>query len=524
MRVGLIALASLMGSVLLYPQSAAQQEDVSREIDRLFAAAWEREKLTPSERSDDAEFLRRLSLDLIGRVPSSAETVEFLQDPDREKRSRKIEELLSSPSYAKNWALVWQNRLLGRDIRRRVQAALRAPFESWLEKAFAQNLRYDVFVRELIAAEGVASENGNASFVVRWLDGNEAQANLAGQSVRLFMGIRLQCAQCHDHPYEKWTQEDFWGVAAYFARAKPKPIKGKDNKIADVELVELRRGEVKLPGTQKTVEPKFIAGAARATTVKDSRRAVLADLITAPENTAFPKALVNWMWAHFFGRGFVNPVDDFTEANPPLHPEVLELLSKDIAENGYDLKRLIRILVNTEVYQRSSRSSKDNSRDRTHFSKALVRPMSPEQLFHSLVQTCGVEGILRERAKRAKGETLEKLMDQSLQRFVFLFDNDEMSESLDFEATITQALFLMNGRFSSEVLPAKQGPIAKIVDEFKTPGERVEALYLTALARTPTDPEKRRALDHLRQHGDKLESYVDIFWTTLNSTEFFFNH
>ncbi len=540
MRLGLSVLAvALAAPLVVSPQQHStipkREAEVSREVDRLLSAAWEREKIAPSEMSQDAEFLRRLTLDLLGRTPKAEEVTEFLHDRSSEKRRKKIEEYLANPEFAKNWAKIWTIRLLGRSGTRRANFLLRNPLDAWLEKAFASNMKYDTLVRELIAAEGVTNkeEDGSVGYVLRWTfqAGADKAPNLAGQTIRTFMGIRLQCAQCHDHPYEKWTQQDFWGVAAYFARANAKPIRGEDSKnkkkndIVAIELNEVKRGEVKLPNSNTIVAPKFIANVgAKSSTAASNRRATLADMVTAKENTAFSRALVNWAWFHFFGAGFVNPVDDFTTSNKPSNPEALDLLASDFAENGFDLRRLIRIITGTKAYHLSSRSSKDNLRDRTYFSKALVRPMSPEELFRSLATATGLTEFLRERQKRAKGETAERLLEQAMNRFTFLFDNDEMTETLDFEATIGQALFLMNGNLTTEMLKSRTGSLSRILTTLKQPADRVEMIYLSTVSRRPTDAEKRRFLEFVRLQGDRDETYSDLMWVLLNSTEFFFNH
>lgn len=529
MRFGSIALALVLAAPLLsHPQSPAPvaptETEVAREVDRMITEAWQREKLTPSELSSDAEFLRRISIDLTGRVPTADEVVEFLADRNSDKRRKKIDEYLGSASYAKHMADVWQVRLIGRDLRGRGRL-LSDPFEKWLEQAFGENRKWDAMVRDLISADGSTQTEGEGdiAYVVRWTDRaqQEAPPNLAGQTVKVFMGIRLQCAQCHDHPYEKWTQQDFWGVAAYFARQRARQIQ-ENQKPVGFELTDLKRGEVKMPGTDKVVAPKFITGG--STTMSGTRRAAVAELVTAKENAQFSRAFVNWAWYHFFGYTFVNPMDDFAESNKANLPEVLELLTRDFTESGFDVKRLLRIIVNTRTYQLSSKSTKSNEKDRTYFSKAQVRPMSPEQLFYSLAIATGLEDTIKDRAKKAKGETLERLLEQGLQRFTFLFDNDEMTESLDFEATITQALFMMNGQFSTQILMGKRGAIGKIESAAKNASEKIDQIYLTVLSRPPTDAERRRFLDFVRQNGDRTETYVDLFWVLLNSTEFFFNH
>lgn len=520
-RLFIMSCASVLGLFLLASSQTkvskrADETHVSKQIDQLFTAVWKKEKLIPSKQSNDEEFLRRVWIDLVGQIPPTEQVLAFLKNTDRDKRRKEIEELLNGPLYAKNWADLWQAWLIGRD-RMRFGKFYRNALHPWLEEAFAKNMRYDAFVRQIISAEGVSDENGQTIFLLRWSD---SPANMAGQTVRLFMGVRLQCAQCHNHPYQKWTQEDFWSTAAFFARVRRHPVRDRDGKRRAFELLEGRRGDVTLPDTDKIIPPRFVIGSTPDMSPRENRRDVFAKLITVPENIYFSQALVNRLWAHFFGRGFVNPVDDFNESNKPSHPEVLERLARDFSDHGYDLKRLIRIIVSTNTYQLSSKPSMNNQDDRRHFSRALLRPLTPEQLFYSLIHAANLQEIVKARG----ADKFEEFLQNALNRFTHVFDNDEMNESLSFEGTIPQALFLMNSRFSNDVLLAKHGTLRHILDEKRQPSDRVEAIFIATLSRLPDRSEKQKFLSYLQRQGDRVEAYQDLFWVLLNSTEFLFNH
>jgi len=520
MRIRILA-ASLASCFLLGARVSgnriADESEVTRQVDALLSDAWKRDSLPVAKRVDDAGFLRRASLDIRGSIPSSEEVDSFLRETDPEKRRRKIDEMLGEPKYARHWAALLEIRMIGRDSRRRlIQTYGRDPAAEWLERGLATNRPYDALVRDLLTAEGVSDQDGEIAFVLRWSD---SPANLAGQTSRLFLGIRLQCAQCHDHPYEKWKQEDFWSMAAYFARVRRTTVTAMDGRNQAVEILEGRRGDVTIPGTKKKAAPRFLEGAALDPVVPGNRRVALAERLTDRSNSQFGRALVNWVWAQFFGRGFVQPVDDFSETNAPVHADVLELLTRDFVESGYDLKRLIRIIAGTEAYQKDSRGEPD----RIHFSKGSVRAMTPEQLFRSLAQATGLEEVVKVRQKGAP-VAVEREMQGALAGFVSRFENDEMSEILRFELTIPQTLMMMNGRFNVDVLPAKAGVLLKILDRFKKPAERIAAMVLSALSRPATEAEQERFQAYLKLHGDQPAAWIDLYWVLLNSSEFFFNH
>lgn len=492
---------------------------ISADVDKLIADEWKKSSLTPSNPSDDAEFLRRVYLDIVGFPPAANEIADFLKDTAKDKRHKVIDMLLDNPYYAKNWADIWQTWLIGRNVPRRYLQAFRGPLNKWLEDAFSKNISYDILVQKLITAEGVTDENGSTGFLNRW---SEELPNMAGKTSSLFMGIRLQCAQCHDHPTEKWKMEQFWGVAGFFSRVRRHKIRDTDNKVKAIEIFDGRRGDAMLPNSTKIIEPKFLIGETPQITNKDKRRDVFAKLLVSKENPFFSKAIVNRMWAHFFGRGFVNPIDDMTESNKPSHPEALELLAKDFVDNGHDLKRLIRVITNSKAYQLSSKPSNNNIKDKEKFSRALLRPMSPEQLFYSLIKSLSIEDILKK--KKGKMKDLEEFIQSALQRFTIIFEDDEMNEKLDFEGTVTQALFMINSKFTNEFLNSKQGSLGQILNYYKGFDDRLNAIYLVSLCRPPQDSEKQKFIDYLKAHGDKPETWNDIFWVLLNSTEFFMNH
>ncbi len=305
-----------------------------------------------------------------------------------------------------------------------------------------------------------------------------------------------------------------------------------------MRVYDRKRGEVFLPDTKTKIQPKFLHGASPATDRYGNRREMLANWILSPDNKYFSQALVNRMWGHFFGSAFVNPVDDFNATNLPSHPEVLALLAEDFKQNGYDLKRLIRIIVNTDVYKQASTFSRNNAEDHRHYSRALMRPMSPEQLFYSLMRVTDYEEQMEkvakkqeERMKRRMKEQGEDAMmgnvsfiDRALERFTVVFENDEMGEAVDFTSTITQALYLMNGDMSNERIEGKRGTVFRILQKYESETRRIEEIFLMTLSRLPTRAELRLYSTYVRRLRGSQEAYEDIFWVQVNSSEFFFNH
>ncbi len=465
--------------VLPFPSSGTGEtvlrpEEVSRQVDSYFDSVWEREGIRASKASSDAEFLRRVSLDITGVIPKPDAVLEFLRSRDRDKRTKKIDELLADPYYVRHWARIWENLIVGRDGQRRFQAIYRTASRPWLKNVFEKNMPYDDFVRELITAKGSTADNGATVFVSKWGD---TVANVTGRTASLFMGVRVQCAECHDHPFEDISQEDFWGMAAFFSQARRRPIRNdaKPPRPIAMRVYDRKRGDVFIPDTKQKVVPKFLHGTAPVADRYGNRREMLANWILSPDSRYFARALVNRMWGHFFGSAFVNPVDDFNATNLPSHPEVLALLAEDFRQNGYDLKRLIRVMVNTDVYQQASAFSRNNAEDHRHYSRSLMRPMSPEQLFYSLMRVTNYEETMEKVARKQEARMHRRMkeggvpdnirdnvtfIDRVLERFTTVFENDEMGEAVDFTSTITQALFLMNGNMSNDMLQGNRGVVA----------------------------------------------------------------
>lgn len=477
-------------------------EVVSQQVDALFAEAWRSARVQPASHTDDATFLRRVTLDLTGIVPEIGQARRFLADNRPDKRTRLIDELLDRPRHATHLANVWREVLLPRTV----PESTFAGFESWLRERFRNNVPYDQLVREILLARGTLSQSPP---VIYYAALDTKPAELAASTSRMFLGVQIRCAECHDHPFANWRQEDFWSLVAFFARVRGPAIGGGVALLDDGPS-----GEVQHPVTKKTVPPRFLDGTAAPTATGEPRRAMLARWITSVENPYFARAAVNRAWWLMFGRGLIDPVDDLGEHNPPTHPEVLDLLTADFISHGYDLRRLLRILAGTQVYQLSSDAdaSSDHLAD---YTSMPVRSLSAEQVYDCLVQAAGRRDPLDPQAP----ELLE-------QRRLFLAQVEAPTrQPTTFQGGIPQALALLNGPFVQELTGPDSGDLVVALTDnpFLSDEQRVDALYLTALTRFPNTEERRRALDWVQKcqkSGDVAQAYSDVLWALLNCSEF----
>ena len=359
---------------------------LSRHIDQAIDARLHAENVAPSPRCDDAEFVRRVYLDLTGHIPSAEKASAFLDSRQPNKRAKLIDELLASSNYGKHQADIWQTLLLPRTSDNRF-----VPFDKmtgWLETSFNDNKPWDQMVREIVTAEGDLDKNGAVIYFLA----NATPDKLTDNATRVFLGVQLQCAQCHNHPFTDWKQNEYWGMAAFFTRVR---IQGNPRQAlrqgGSVTLRENGKGRApRLPVSAKRVPPKFLQAEAPKLGSRDAYRPVLANWMTSAKNPYFSRAMVNRLWAQFFGRGLVNPVDDMHDGNRPSHPQLLADLSAQFGANGFDVKYLLRALCNSETYQRMSKPVAGN-RDAGPelFSRMAIKVLTPEQLFDSLTAVVG---------------------------------------------------------------------------------------------------------------------------------------
>lgn len=489
-------------------------ESLTETIDRQIQARLASEKVPASPRASDAEFLRRVYLDLTGVIPPAEKAKAFLDSSDPKKRSKLIDELLASPEFGKHRADVWDNLLFQRLTDNR--AVRVEPLTDWLTEKFNANTPWNVLVTELLTAKGSQDENGAATFFLAALSADKMVDSVS----RLFMGIRLECAQCHNHPFTGWKQTEYWGMAAFFTKVRiegnPRAQKDQSNPPSVSESGKGRQRN--LPTSAKIVPPKFFQGESPDVKGKDELRPVLATWLTSPENPFFAKAFVNRVWGELFGRGIVNPIDDMNEEREPSHPELLDALAKGFAASGFDVKGLYRAICLSETYQRTSRPVPGNQSDTTLFSHMPVKVLTPEQLYDSLTAVLGSPT-----APRPTNRPMANPMRQPpspRNQFVSFFTVSDEPKATEYESGIPQVLRLMNHAFTNR----NAETAAKRLTRGLSKAKAIEVLYLSALARRPTTEETARMLKYLDRAESLDAGYADILWTLLNSSEFALNH
>jgi hypothetical protein len=463
--------------------------------------------IPPSPLCTDEEFLRRAYLDLTGVVPTAEKAKSFLDSTDPKKRAKLIDELLADPNFGKRQADVWYGLLIQRtsDNRRIDFGATR----DWLAAQFNAGKPWSMIVSELVTASGTLESNPAVGFYLS----NNVVDKMTDACGKLFMGQQIQCAQCHNHPFTKTKQTEYWELAAFFMKTQVgnTKAKGADPAVNEVSGTPKRGKNAALPEAAKLLPPKFPGGSVPKVTSTEPVRPVLAKWLTAQSNPYFAKAMVNRTWFQLFGRGFVNPVDDMSPENEPTHPQLLDALAKEFADSGYDLKHLVRGVCNSQAYQRSSKATLQNKNDHELFSHMHVKVMTPEQLFDSLatVTRTNVNG----KTERTKNGIVQPA---ARERFInFFLAGADAANPTEYEAGIPQALRLMNSA-------ATGGPNAlrSVVTPGMKPEEAVTAIYVTALARRPTADEMKLLTGYVSKNGAAPGTYGDILWAVLNSSEF----
>jgi hypothetical protein len=538
-------------------------------IDHWIKAKWADAQVKPSAKTNDAEFVRRVYLDVVGQIPSLEETEKFLADKGAGKREKLLDTLLKDERYADHWADIWSGVIVGFDKDQRAQG-LRNEGTHDIREMLEKNIPYDEFARKVITVEGWVPERygpmmmkddkkeenkpvGLASYMVRQFReaGKDFPKAVAGKLTRAFMGVQIQCAQCHDHPFDRWTQEEFYGMASFFTEVRVKRDP-KDAEMRGYHVEDAMKGPVgkKLAGAGGTdlaipdsksgpIKPSFIDTKAGAESGV-SRRVSYAKYVTSPENLQFAKMCVNRYWSHFFGTGIVNPVDDFNGKNKASHPELLNELAKDFIEHKYDLHWLIKVLAGSEAYSLTSRSTakeRDLQAEKL-YALGRIRALMPEQIVRSVIEAAGLdEGPMMGMGRReggkaaggkagkgAKGEAAQMILMRLTSQFRTTFDDDEGNESVDFSGTIPSALLMMNSQVIAAGTTARPANgFGEMLAKHPTPDSKVRAIFLSCLSRLPSASEASRWMSHVTK-ASGTAGYEDLMWTLLNTSEFLFNH
>lgn len=533
LAAGIIALAGFAanGAALArdepQPGSPSAEDRVAR-LNDLLKPGWTENGVTPSARATDAEFLRRAFLDLVGRIPTVQEAASFLENKDRGKRAKLIDYLLEHPDYARNFSNVWTVSLIGRG--NQGNEVNRGALRAWLRVQFGTNRPWNEVAYDLVAASGPnTEENGATNFVIAHREFDAVP--LTSITTRVFLGQQIQCTQCHDHPSNDWKQADFWGINAFFRGVDVQRVDRTDASGAEVadhfelgdEPTEAYAKYDRRDGTVRIAFPTYLDGTKVGQGSDVKRRQELGKLITSPDNEQFAKAFANRMWGHLMGRGVVHPVDDFGAHNPPSNPELMDELGQQFHDSGYDVKDLLRTLMSTEAYHLSSTMNRTNEKDETLFSHMAMKPMTPEQLFESLLVATSAH-------KSGRAGDSDQRRDRWLRQFIFNFATDETQEGSSFQGTIPQALMMMNGDLMEEATSGKPGSfLASVLEQARMQRGSaepyvVQQLYLAALSRPPTKKEMNAAGAFLGNNPDPIGVMQDLFWALLNSNEFVLVH
>jgi hypothetical protein len=501
---------------LLPEGSKLTPEQLAGHIDKLIAQKLKAEGIAASGRTSDAEFLRRVYLDLTGKIPTAEKAAAFLDSTQPEKRARLINELLASEDYGRHLADVWQALLLPRSSDTRFFLQYYPNLAGWLAEQFNEGAGWDRITRQIVTATGAVNKSGPA---VYWLV-NGTPDKATDNVTRMFLGVQLQCAQCHNHPFTEWKQNEYWHMAAFFLKVRPEgnPRQAARNggTISVSESSGPRGRRQVLPPSAKILPPKFLGGEQPTVKERDPVRPLLAEWMTSAKNPYFAKAMVNRTWGLLFGRGFVNPVDDMHEGNPASHPELLADLAKQFSANGFDVKYLLRAICNSEAYQRSSKPNGNNAdADASLFARMAIRPLTPEQLYDALTQLTGGVGANANARRGPAGRFAGSPRDT----FVAFFGIEDGADATEFQAGIPQVLRLMNSPQLN-----RAAALAPLLRDGKSKAEIVEKLYLTVLARRPSGEETARIdryLDKNREQG--RQAYAGVLWALMNSSEFALN-
>jgi hypothetical protein len=522
----LLAVSLGMLSLVLTPAVRGADKDVralADKIDQRIRAAWDKD-VKPASLADDAEFFRRIHLDLAGRIPSVTEIRDFLEDDRTDKRRLWVDRILQADpddssyrdAYVRHFANVWRAWLMAQTNQ---QALFQQPgLEAWLAQRLKSNVGYDQLVSELLTQSpganlpfGAAGESTAAFF-----QANEFKPeNLAGSTARLFLGVNLECAQCHNHPFAKWTRDQFWEYAAFFTDV-PQPARP-----GQPPPTRTSRGEINVMGTDKVVKARFLDG--KEPKWKDAgTRPTLVEWMTAADNPYFARAAVNRTWAYFFGVGLVDQPDGAGDENPANHTELLDELASAFSAHKYDVKFLIRAITASQAYQRSSAVSHPSQKDQRLFARMPLRGLSPEQLFDSLA-------VATEYQDGATADPLAVLRGgPQSPRTQFLAKFPAQEQKTDYQTSILQALYLMNNDFVTDRTSAqKNRTLATLAEQRTNTARKVESLYLVVLSRKPRPEESERFVKYVDAGGaasDPKKALADVFWVLLNSPEFLLNH
>ncbi len=519
------------------PDSPAYKEEVlgvSKWIDDYLQRRWTELKVEPAPLAEDAIFFRRLSLDLVGKIPMLTDVQDYLA-PGRtdDKRWKAVEAYLQNPLFARHLANVWRSTIIGRSSNQQFQFFY-PQFEAYLQDRIAKNTPLDQLTRQILTAQnnggqpfqpGLAGMQGGGLTPQGFFVVNEGKAeNLAGATARVFLGVKIECAQCHKHPFASWTREQFWEFAAFFSGqngfGQPVRIQPKQKQV---NFIPGR--EIVIPEVNKVVKAKFLNGKEPQWGAFSDSRKVLADWVTSAENPYFARAMADHVWSYFFGVSLLEPILEPNDDSPVTHPELLDKLAHELIAHKFDQKFLIRAIVHTKAYQRSSGGPELATKEDYHlFLRMPIRSLTPEQIYDSVSEATHLETSAPSYDMRFGNPFVQN----NTPRGQFLAKFGTQDRRYDPQTSILQALFMMNGKFMTERTRAETNPdVMALVNDPRPVERRVRSMFWMILSRPPRAEESQRFTAYIEQGGpthDTRRAIEDVYWALLNSPEFLLNH
>ncbi len=467
---------------------------------------------------DDSTFIRRSTLDLVGRLPTVTEVEQFLREPESTKREKLVDRLLASDDFADHFANKWMLILRNRRDNAGQKAGTFA-FHRWIRDQIATNRPFDQFVRDIVAASGSMDVHPP----VVWFRHVPDNFSRLEDTAQLFLGQRIQCARCHHHPFEKWAQKDYFQMAAFFSQVRTKGSQSPDENVVFASVGQPRASH---PKTGESLKPAGLDGPVRDDTDLRDPREYLVDWMVSPENPFFAKSIANRYWKHFFGRGIVEPEDDMRVTNPPSNVELMDVLAKQLIDSGYDVKLLIRSICNTRVYQLDSEPNGENLRDRKCYSRNYPKRLAAEQILDAVDQVTQTSTAFDAMPEKTKAVSLPDASFRSY--FLTVFGRPDASTACECErtneSTLAQSLHFANSKELIAKLADTNGLATNLANRSTSHQDNLRELYLRAFSRNPTDAELKPGTAYLEGKANKLEAYQDLTWAILNCKEFLFNH
>jgi hypothetical protein len=509
-------------------QSQPMKPATATEIDQLVARELAKDKITSAPLTTDEQFIRRATLDLIGQLPVPADVTEFVADKSTDKRAKLIDKLLATEEFGKHWASYWRE-VIGSKVADVRGKALQGPFEKWMTKQLNDNKPWDAITREMLTASGPCEftddgTHGAHYFLAKHV-GTDASVEQTAETARIFLGIQIQCAQCHDHPFDGWKREQFHELAGYYARVAARPIRVDGNRLAGLELTTNPRArEHQMPSKDDprqsiTTHPRFLDGSAPKRDLSDTdRRKALADAITSKDNYWFAAAFVNRTWHDLMGQAFCQPVDDMGPGKTVVLEPVMSRLAASFCGSNYDIKALFRLVMNSQTYQRQTRLG-ESSDQHLKASASYPTRLTADALWESLNNVLGNINGPGGTPMRPMGPYAGRSGFEGLFKDEFSFDPSAKSDEI--EGSIAQALLMMNSpQMQQKIKATGSNVLGRILTAYPQDDDAIRMVYLKVLARKPSDREMQKCRDYIKKVGDRAEAFEDLLWALINSTEF----